>query len=706
MGVAPKDMDGFLDRFFGLPGNNYWPDRNLKSQIGERLLPFLESMSTDSEAPLILPRLGPGQEDRLIYVIPRSGDQAMAVREWTDAFIVPSYAPYSSRQLDLQDPIEAAIVEFVGHRGILLLDVRTETGTGLWTALRRLIEAVGRKPIGAGIAPLPLSRLLAEFDLALAAGESAASGSLLDRLSGNGLSGSNYTNLVIKRLARLGRYGELLRLPGLKSVAYSNPPGPVKDAILTAIYYQLVESPLDAGDIEAAKQALLDRGDLVPPLVGRPHDGFGPEALRVLAIAAAVRVGDDLCDQLVRVPGVAEVIAELVPGVLGVATRGVMEQPALSDEASFQAQEPIGGMHAADEIAGEPVALPEVHPEPEPGLAAKVKGESEPELATKPPAKQPQSWPDLFGAVGAGIDVQDLIANERWRNWPAPSNGDEDIAAVIASLDDPSAGRAWSLAGPFIDADNFGTPAPKTAQALIDIALLQGRFRPADLAGLVALTDIVLRSAPASGDYARLVDDLSADVDRWASVERSSVGLDFADMLARCASPSPEARLRLTSRLLEPLSRQRARVPVDELNMARRIDHEIDLGLVWDRAESTTSTSERIEGSLLLYSLDEAILGRVQCALAELAPSLSVRSSHDRAGNPQLREWARRADYIVLAVRCAKHAATGFIRQHASERALIVEANGGGSASLLRAAMDAIKSGPVDGKDVVYDVAV
>ncbi|MCH9729244.1 MAG: hypothetical protein K0U84_06125 [Actinomycetia bacterium] len=705
MGVATKDLDGFLDRFFGLPHNRYW-DRNFQSQTGERLRPFLESMSTDSEAPYILPRLGPGQEDRLIYVVPRSGDQAMAVREWVDAFVVPSYAPYSARTLDLNDPIEAALVEFVGHRGILLLDVRTETGASLWAALQRLIEAVGRKPIGVGIAPLPLSRLLAEFDLALAAGQSAASAALLDRLSGNGLSGSNYTNLLIKRLARLGSYGELLRLPGLKSVAHSNPPGPVKDAILAAIYYQLVESPLDAGDIEAAKEALLDRGDLVPPLVTKPYAGFGPKSLKVLAIAAVVRQGDGLGDQLVRVPGVVEMLAELRVDVAGTVVREVEEQPAGSHDASVRVEEPIAEIPAADGNAAEPATPLEAELAPQPTLSSEALGSSEPGVTTKEQAAQPVSWAQLFSAIGAGVDVCDLLANEQWRGWPAPSTDDEEIAAVIADLDDSSASRVWSLAGPFIDADDFGIPAPKAAQALIDIALLQGKFRPADLAGLVALTDIVLRSAPADGDYARLVDDLSADIDRWVSIERSSVELDLVDMLARYAAPDPEARLRLTTRLLEPLSRQRARIGSDELRMARSLDQELELGLVWDPPVGVQSTPQRIEGNLLLYSLDEAILSRVRSALAEVAPGLNVRSSHDRVGNSQLRDWSRRADYIVLAIRCAKHAATGFIRQHANKRAIIVEANGGGSASLLRAAMDAIKTGPDTARDVVYDVVV
>ncbi|UBV22724.1 hypothetical protein H8Z59_06030 [Mycolicibacterium fortuitum] len=587
--------------------------------------------------------------------------------------------------MDSNDPIDAAVVEFAGHNRILLLDVQPETSSDLWAALWRLVDSVGRKPVGVGVAPLPLSRLLAEFDLALAAGESAASAALLERLSGKGLSGSNYINLVIKRLARLGRYSELLRLPGLMSVARSDPPGPIKDAILTAIYYQLIESPLAAGDVEAAKQQLLNRGDLVPPLASRAFGGFSSESLTVLAIAAAVRQGDELGDKLELVPGVLKRLTELVPDVAESSKHQIG-----SFEPPVQVAESTAEVVATYETVDESNTLGEL--ETSSTSEAQVDTSSEPIAESQ--AAQPESWPELFATTGAGTDVRDCVTNEVWRNWPTPAADDEEIAAVIAKLDDAAAARAWSLAGPFIDADDFGSPAPKSAQALIDIALLLGRFGPADLAGLVALSDIVLRSAPADANYTRLVDDLNEDVARWASVERSSVELDLADMLARNASPNPEARLRLTTRLLEPLSRQCARISVDELNMARRIDRELGLGLTWAQPEEAQSIPQHIEGNLLLYSLDEPVLSRVESALVELAPGLSVRSSHDRVGSPQLRDWCRRADYIVLAVRCAKHAATGFIRQHASGRTVVIEANGGGSASLLRAAMNAIQSGP------------
>ncbi|MGQ4421138.1 hypothetical protein ACN6LL_006312, partial [Streptomyces violaceoruber] len=51
---------------------------------------------------------------------------------------------------------------------------------------------------------------------------------------------------------------------------------------------------------------------------------------------------------------------------------------------------------------------------------------------------------------------------------------------------------------------------------------------------------------------------------------------------------------------------------------------------------------------------------------------------------------ARTANVIVLATRCAKHAATGFIDQNKTTKH-VGYANGSGSASLLRAAVDALR---------------
>ena len=81
---------------------------------------------------------------------------------------------------------------------------------------------------------------------------------------------------------------------------------------------------------------------------------------------------------------------------------------------------------------------------------------------------------------------------------------------------------------------------------------------------------------------------------------------------------------------------------------------------------------------MLLYSLDEAVLKQARDELRKNVPQVDVRLNHEKDGSPSLKKQARNVDIIVLVTRCAKHAATGFIRQHASDGCLIVEADGSG----------------------------
>ena len=250
------------------------------------------------------------------------------------------------------------------------------------------------------------------------------------------------------------------------------------------------------------------------------------------------------------------------------------------------------------------------------------------------------------------------------------------------------------MAGPIIDADSYQLPAARTARQLIEIALLNDRFSPGDLSGVVALADIFLRSSPDASDYRSLLDDLGDECERWVGPDRATVVLDLADLLVRAAHPDEEARLRLALALLEPLRAQDGRLEAEQAQFARRLSAELQTALVWparDPADPDESLPDVPATQMLLYSLDERVLERTKSLLADIVPNADVRLSHDKVGSPLLRQQARGADVIVLATRCAKHAATGFIRKHASNSALVMEADGSGSASLLRAAVEALR---------------
>ena len=94
--------------------------------------------------------------------------------------------------------------------------------------------------------------------------------------------------------------------------------------------------------------------------------------------------------------------------------------------------------------------------------------------------------------------------------------------------------------------------------------------------------------------------------------------------------------------------------------------------------------------NVLLYSLDKAVLDRTSAELQRLAPKLKIAISHDKVGTDSLKKKSRNADVVVLATRCAKHAATGFITENAGS-AVVAYADGSGSASLLRAATNGLR---------------
>jgi hypothetical protein len=613
----------------------------------------------------VLPRRQEKNGALTAYVIARDRAHAVVVAELLTAFVGPSFSRFNGlpARLDPEDPVEQAVREFVGDGLAFKVSSPTkQSQAAAWRSLDLLQEAVQHRPVRTWHVRRPIGRLIGEFEAALAAGDNSVSADLLDQIAAaGGLSPANLVNLKIKRLARLGYDAELLRLPGLNDVVLSRPPAPIRDAILTAIYGTALADPLEAGSLPLARQNLFSVGALVQALLSGGPAGLAAlsgEALAVVTLAA-----DSLQD------------ADLLGAVLLNSHR--YEQVARAAPLLASSLRP----HA--DVAIQTAAAPPAE------TSAEISAEST--LAV--PA--PQSWLELIAALAAGgADFTAVLSSQDWQEWPPPTEEDQAIAELLGSLGEETADRAWLLAGPIIDADDYQQPAARTARQLIEIALLNDRFSPGDLSGVVALADIFLRSSPDACDYRSLLEDLGDECERWVGPDRATVVLDLADLLVRAAHPDPEARLRLALALLEPLRAQDGRLEAEQAQFARRLSAELQTALAWparDPADPDESLPDVPATQMLLYSLDERVLERTKSLLADIVPNADVRLSHDKVGSPVLRQQARGAEVIVLATRCAKHAATGFIRKHASNSTFVIEADGSGSASLLRAAVEALR---------------
>src|SRR5690242_8892082 len=122
-GEAAMNAETFLDLFFG-PGNTAWPARDPNSPAATFLADYVALLTDDSDTPYVLPRNEPGNPRKHVYVIPRLSRQTTTVREWLNAFVVPSHAAFVSRPEALRagDPIDDAVAEFVNHRRAYILE--------------------------------------------------------------------------------------------------------------------------------------------------------------------------------------------------------------------------------------------------------------------------------------------------------------------------------------------------------------------------------------------------------------------------------------------------------------------------------------------------------------------------------------------------------------------------------------------------------
>lgn len=658
---TPERIGAFVEQFFG-EGNVVWPDHDPGTKTGRNLIPYLQVLHDNSDVPVVLPRRTPARSDRLTaYVIAQDRAHATVVAETLTAFVGPSYSRFDGRPalLNPADSVDRAVLDFAGPGTTFILwSPLPQQEAALWAALRRMQQTVAARPTRSWHVPKPIGRLLAEFEVALAAGDHAASAQAIEHLtSSGGLTGPNLAHLRIKRLARLGRDGELLRMPELPDVVVADPPIPVTDAVLTAVYTSYLADPVDNSDVSTAMDRLIESGHLVPALLNTNLAGLGAQALCVIALAASIRNDTSVLLHLRATPVALARIAELAPSVADL----------------------IPGAQVPGDTQIPPV------------------GEVLPAVDHPPTSPPPHTWLDLIRAlVDDAPGIAPLLDDETWRGWQPPSAADDAIAQILRGLDDTGATRAWSAVGAFIDADGYNRPATRSAQELINIALVLGNYSPGDLAGLVALTEIVLRSAPSHQEYVRLLDDLSADIDRWVGPERATVALDLADLLVRSACPDAEARLRFGLALLDPLHTRIHRLDPDQVAFASQLSNELDTGLDWAAGDAVPEEAlpplDASSPTVLLYSLDEGALGRTADTLCRIAPRCRIHRSSERVGSARLHQQAHNADVVVLATRCATHAATGFIRSSTRTAAIIAEADGSGSASLLRAAVKGLQT--------------
>ncbi|MER5418953.1 protein DpdD [Streptosporangium roseum] len=618
-----------------------------------------------------LPRYIQGSDDFSMYVIAKSRAQANQVGELISAFVGRTYSTNGDvlpATLDPEDPIDAAVLDFAWPNSTFVVRTTSnkEHRQNLRKALRLMHQTINARPIRAWHIARPLGRLLAEFDGALAAGGAASSKAVLDLIAAQGgITATNLAHLRIKRLDRLGQSEELLTLEGLANVLRQDPPLPVKEAVLNAVHSAVIAEPLQQNDVLTALTRL--QSIALPLPVHEYVDACDTEAVLVMVLAAAGRRDVPALTRMRNVLQQQGRLSEIPAHVLRYAEALLEEESGTSESKPSRPSPSIGA------TAGPDASLP-----PE----------------TPPVNPAPKSWADLLqGLAEDSPEATKAIGKDVWKSWSPIAEADGELAGILDTFDDHAWERAWKVVGDLIDSLGYGEAAPRTVRSFITSALTFDRFSMGDLVILQALVEIYFRSTPPTAAYRELLEELRTSSTQWLSPETAVIALDFADRLVLSACPDSDARRALADALLWPLRQHQRRLDQSTLLFAQQLAHELGTEIEWEEYEPADNDNPPLStlsgNSILLYSLDEAVLSRVANELKRIVPNIKVSTAHDKVGSSSLKKKANNADAVALATRCAKHAATGFIAENA-KKAKFAYADGAGSASLLRAAITAL----------------
>jgi hypothetical protein len=281
--------------------------------------------------------------------------------------------------------------------------------------------------------------------------------------------------------------------------------------------------------------------------------------------------------------------------------------------------------------------------------------------------------------------------------WETPGSADEALADLLDTID-PDSNTAEMLreALPFLlQADDMEQPIARTAAILLTHLLLAERLSAADVRALCPLLQSQLASSPPASRYAQLVSELGEGAERIVSANWSAASLDLVDTLIAYPCPDEQARLRFGALVLSRLQAFAHRLQPNERAFAQQLSEELRLDIPWPVGSGSEPEQQVLPPStgwptVLLYSLQERVTGRVKQFLERRYEGIRVHISGDKVGTARLKHQIQESSLVVVATRHAKHAATDFIERERPATARLIYPSGGGAASMIDAIVHAL----------------
>ncbi|HET8658049.1 MAG TPA: protein DpdD [Micromonosporaceae bacterium] len=720
------ETETFLREFFG-PGNDFTlPPTWRSDERYTRVAPFVEDIASVPARPLFLPRRYNG----LSYVYAKAFGAPMGRRlgEALAAFVGPTYGHFVSSPVQPRpgDPVETAL-DRLGQGPMWRIEVPQTHWPAAWQALHLLRTVWLDRPARASDDIVPVGRLLRDFRIALASGDEQLSALCLQRLTASGaFDAGNIAFLRVRRNDALGYPERALDGAEVDDLFRMKLPTRIREALLVAVHRRYLTHAAANGDADAARDVLLDHPQFSTLLTGPAQLGREEAQAALLALALAFPPSADLAalhaaTQDVRDPWLLALHEHLphprvaTSKITAVDVRDLIESGAY--EAAWHAIEtlPAGvvrdrlAVHCALNVA-DPVRSADLH-------QALTRGGTDyiHQVLNQPWQLEawqrhienigllgravPRDWLEFLDRVIAGEDLSSLTQtlDEMTRHWPTPAAADRDLAAKLAQIPlEPSAVSITLDALPLLLEPMQDGRAGESSGVAVSLILLSEDLNEAALVALTIALRSFLLAGPNAGRYREVVSSLSDVAPQLVQVRTIDRVLDIVDLLLVGPAVDEGTRVAVCNDLLTRIRGLARRLSPAQVVLAEELGQEARLSLTWPALtglspETPAQVAHR--RVVLLYSLQERVLDRVQRALRQIAPGLTIHTSSEHDGSDRLRDQAQASDLVLLATRRATHAATGFIERWTT--GVVVYVPGAGSASMLHAALEALTQ-PLD----------
>ena len=729
-----EDVGSFLHRFFG-DGNEISLEQ---AESSPDLSVLIAGLRSDLAVPAILPRR---LDAHVVEWFVLCGDDAALRRTQSElvAFIGPTYGRWDGIRATLRsaDPVEAAVRDFCDGRAIRFQTQGSDEFKECWAAIQVMRRVWAQRPVQRAEQIRTGASLVREFQLAAAAGDTGTAAEALEELRRRGLLGAeNLRFLEIRHLAAQGRWTEIATAGDIRDLARIRRPWLVTEDILTALYrthMKAFESDGGAGPAIEATRELVAR---LPEFFSSRGPLRSSDVVKLFALQfAAADVPDPKrIDDLLEIAELAtsdrgwiQAISTVIGGPVEAPPRGARDLLSAGDiDGAFAAASRDNDARAAEvliecafelqtlEAAGTALdALDALRDADRESLldrrliavaVEQLHALVEPSEVGGPAA--PSSWTLWFDR---------LLSDLAWRAAEAVAVCGELEYAATDLVDSQAAGQLADLITTAADSDRrqvLRDALPHIVGWLERQNLDPALVRPIYVAVLTVLAldsawgdaalEVAYNSAEAvlaggvdADGYDELLEQLGLLWERMAARRHVTWLADLLELLELFPGPRG-ALIGFASAAVAPVRGALSRVSASTLEALRSSVSAIGASQLADAIPATperpvTEDAPSLDGRLVgIYTLTPQVGVRAKQAIERRFPGVRVEVDSSHVSTPALEHLAASADYLIVSIRSAKHAATDAIDRCRPRTLPTIIPGGRGSSRMVEALVSAL----------------